>query len=56
MHVHVEREQNEAKFWLNPVVLARSEGFRRHEINELEKLVIEHQQQLIERWHGFFGD
>ena len=29
-HVHVERDDSEAKFWLDPVELAANEGFRAH--------------------------
>jgi len=28
-HVHVERNASVAKFWLDPVRLARSQGYRR---------------------------
>ena len=41
-HVHVEHGDNVAKFWLEPVSLAESHGFRMHEINRLRALVIEH--------------
>ena len=53
-HVHVERDDCEAKFWLDPVRLERSHGFRRQEINRIRALVDEHQQQLLESWHEFF--
>ena len=54
-HVHVERDDCAAKFWLDPVRLERSHGFRRKEINQVRALVEEHQQQLLESWHEFFG-
>lgn len=54
-HVHVERDDNEAKFWLNPVRLDRSRGFRRSEVNGIETLVEHNQQYLLERWHEFFN-
>lgn len=54
-HVHVERDDGEAKFWLDPVRLERSHGFRRKEINRIQALVEQHQQQLLERWHEFFN-
>ena len=38
-HVHVEREANRAKFWLDPVRLAESGGFSRADIRHLEALV-----------------
>jgi hypothetical protein len=47
-HVHVERDDCEAKFWLDPVRLERSRGFRRKEINRIRALVEEHREQLLE--------
>ena len=54
-HVHVERDNCEAKFWLDPVRLARSHGFAAGEINKIEKLSIENQQALLDRWNEFFN-
>jgi hypothetical protein len=53
-HVHVERDDGEAKFWLDPVRLERSRGFRRQEINRLRGLVEEHRERLLESWNDFF--
>jgi hypothetical protein len=53
-HIHVERDDCEAKFWLDPVRLERSRGFRRKEINRVRGLVEEHQAHLLESWHEFF--
>jgi hypothetical protein len=53
-HVHVERDDCEAKFWLEPVRFERSYGFKRKEINKIHTLVEEHQQQLLESWNEFF--
>jgi len=53
-HVHVERDDSEAKFWLDPVRLARSHGYGRKEINKLRELVDQHQGQLLESWNEFF--
>ena len=55
-HIHVERDQSEAKFWLSPVRLQSNKGFNRKEINRIQKLVEEHQEQLLEGWHDFFND
>lgn len=54
-HVHVERDSSEAKFWLDPVRLARSHGFAAREIGEIEKLVADNEQLLLERWNEFFN-
>lgn len=53
-HVHVERDDCEAKFWLDPVRLERSRGFRRKEINRVRELVEEYREQLGEGWNEFF--
>lgn len=53
-HVHVERDACEAKFWLDPVRIARSHGFSASEIRTIEKLVVENQQHLLDSWHEFF--
>ena len=54
-HIHVERENMEAKFWLRPVSLARNHGFAQAELNHIENLVEEHCQKLLDayiQWHG----
>ena len=53
-HIHVEREDKEAKFWLDPVRLARSRGFIRKEISRIRRLVVEHREELLESWNEFF--
>jgi hypothetical protein len=53
-HVHVERDDCEAKFWLDPVRLQWSVGFSAKEVNRIEKLVLEYQQGLLESWNEFF--
>jgi hypothetical protein len=53
-HVHVERDDCEAKFWLDPVRLESSRGFPRKEINQIRKVIAEHREQLLESWNAFF--
>ena len=53
-HIHVERDDSEAKFWLNPVRLHRSVGFAANELNRLEKIVTRHQHFFLEEWNEFF--
>lgn len=55
-HVHVEREEKVAKFWLDPVRLQDSGGFSRAELNRLRRIVQIHQHRLLEAWHEYFGD
>lgn len=54
-HIHVQREKFVAKFWLDPVQLEKSGGFKAQELNQIARLVQEHQSFLLERWYEYFG-
>jgi hypothetical protein len=54
-HVHVERDDCQAKFWLDPVRVQRSHGSAANEINKIERLVVDNQQHLLDRWNEFFN-
>lgn len=49
-HVHVGKENKEAKYWMTPVTLARSRGFRDHELNEIKRILVEYQDDILEAW------
>ena len=55
-HVHVEREANRGKFWLDPVRLAESGGFSRVEIRRLEALVSQNAMELRGAWDEYFNE
>lgn len=50
-HIHVRSAEGECKLWLDPVTLARNRGIPRHDLREVERLVFEHQQFLIDKYH-----
>ena len=54
-HVHIERDQHIAKFWLRPVKLAEAGRMRLAEIREIERIVLEHDAMLLEAWNDYFG-
>ena len=54
-HMHVERDANTAKFWLDPIRLQNSGGFSRTEINRIQELVEENRGDLLESWNEFFN-
>jgi hypothetical protein len=54
-HIHVARDELEAKYWLEPVSLAANDGFRPAELKDIERLVEEHCQTLINAYIGFHG-
>ena len=54
-HVHVARKGNEAKFWLEPVVLSRANGYPAHELSKIERIVRTHRTRFLEAWNEHFG-
>lgn len=54
-HVHVARDDAEAKFWLAPVRLERSGGFGPVEQARIRSIINEHRDALIDAWNDFFS-
>lgn len=54
-HVHVARGDLEAKFWLQPVVLARNYGLPSHEIPKIITIIKRHEKAISAAWEEFHG-
>lgn len=54
-HVHIDRGGASAKFWLDPVALARTVGYKPQELTALSVLVRQNRERFLEAWHAFFG-
>ena len=56
-HMHVDRENMSAKFWLDPdVSLADNYGYRRKELRDIERITRENLEKLRNEWDDFCGD
>lgn len=55
-HVHAAHDDRVARFWSQPVRVARSDGFRDHELVELRLLVVNYAASFLEAWHEHFGN
>jgi hypothetical protein len=53
-HVHVQRDTCEAKYWLDPIRLERNVGYRGRDLNDIERIIADHQRELLDAWHDFF--
>ena len=49
-HVHVTRDGKEAKFWLNPVRIAREGRFRASDLRDIERIIDENLDFLLNAW------
>jgi len=54
-HIHVEKDNAYAKYWLDSVDYADSYAFRAKELTQIRKLVEENQQLFLEKWNEFFS-
>ena len=52
-HIHVDTGDGECKFWLAPVVLAKSVNVSPTDVRKIERLVFEHRNFLMEKYHEF---
>ena len=54
-HIHVDSGDSSAKFWLQPVSLARNRGFSARDLLRIQGLVEQHEVELLEAWNEYFG-
>ncbi len=54
-HVHVKRDKMICKFWLEPVELARNNGFSARELNRIRAMIREELTQIKEAWREHCG-
>lgn len=54
-HIHVQRERNLAKFWLEPVMLAKSSGFAAHELRRVQAIIVDNRQRFLDSWNEHFN-
>ena len=55
-HIHVIKEENQCKFWLEPVIeIAENNGFKQHELYEITQLINKNETEFNQRWNAYFG-
>lgn len=54
-HIHVERGDGHAKFWLDPVSLAFTKDLKNSEVRRANLLVIQYRLRFMEKWREYFG-
>jgi hypothetical protein len=56
-HTHIDRDNNMAKFWLDPDVhLAENYGYNSKELRQIERLVKDYIEDLRNEWDNFCGN
>ena len=54
-HVHVIRDDNVAKIWLQPIVVETNYGYNQPTLNRILKLTRQNQDRLLEAWNDHFS-
>jgi hypothetical protein len=49
-HIHIGKEGKEAKFWLEPVEMARTGRFKPIQLREIKRIIDEHRDDLVRAW------
>jgi hypothetical protein len=56
-HIHIHSADGEAKFWLEPQIeLAQNYRLSKKNLNEVEKIIEDHIDDLITAWEQYFGN
>lgn len=55
-HVHVQRDEVIAKFWLKPVRYDHSAGFRAVEIRRIQAIIEKHKDSFVDAWNEHFSN
>jgi hypothetical protein len=55
MHIHINSPEGEAKFWLEPQIeLALNKKFSEQKLNEIEKIIVEYENEFKSKWTEYF--
>jgi hypothetical protein len=49
-HIHVTKEGNEAKYWLDPLKSAREGRFRKNDLRDIEHIISDNLEFLLDAW------
>ncbi len=55
IHIHIEKDDKYAKFWIKPIELAKNIKFRSHELHEISIIIKQHLKLIEEKWYEYFS-
>ena len=53
-HIHVQRDEATAKYWLDPLRLDYSISFRPVELRQIQAIIEENREVILEAWNEYF--
>ena len=55
IHIHIEKAECYAKFWLDPLFVCANHGFTSKELREISEIVDENETYIREKWDEHFS-
>ena len=55
IHIHIEKADSYAKFWLDPIRITFDFGFNSKQLREIESILTDNQVFIIEKWNEYFA-
>ena len=55
IHIHIEKAEKYAKFWMKPLCLAINYGFTGKELREISELIDKNETKIRDKWNEHFG-
>lgn len=50
IHVHIEKDGYEAKFWVNPIACADGGGLGSRELRRIAQIIAARQWEIVNKW------
>ena len=55
VHIHIERGEKHAKFWIDPICLARNYKFTSVELGKIMEIIEDRKNEIEGRWNEYFN-
>ena len=55
LHIHVEKAENYAKFWLDPLYVSVNHGFTSKELTEISNIIEANDDLIRNKWDEHFS-
>ncbi len=55
VHIHIEKAERYAKFWLEPLCVVINYGFTGKELREISEIIEKNEIIIREKWNEYFS-
>lgn len=56
IHIHIEKNDKYAKFWIDPIALAKNVRFHTNELKEIRLIIEKNKLKIKEKWNEYFNE